>query len=225
MACHENVLEIVHHFDELCSLKMHIVQIAKMSGLLAGKSLEICVAFYQLRPIEHWNKHFKIMSTLREAFIETLKDTYDAEHQILKALPRVIKNVENDELKQALESHLKETQEHAKRLEQVFEIFDQPPKRKKCNGMAGLITEGQEVLEEEDGEAALILALQKVEHYEIAAYGALVSWANILEETEAANILKKTLTEEKHADEKLNEIAEDTVNLEEDAQPEQRRAA
>jgi ferritin-like metal-binding protein YciE len=166
------------------------------------------------------------MSTLREAFIETLKDTYDAENQIIKALPKVIKNVENDELKRALESHLEETQGHAKRLEQVFEIFDQSPKRKKCNGMAGLIIEGQEVLDEEEGEAALILALQKVEHYEIAAYGALVSWANILEESEAANILKETLAEEKHADEKLNEIAEEINSAEENEdEGEQRKAA
>jgi len=170
--------------------------------------------------------YINIMSTLREAFIETLKDTYDAEHQILKALPKVIKNAKSEELKEALQSHLEETQEHAKRLEQVFGIFDESPKRKKCNGMAGLITEGQEVLDEEEGEAALILALQKVEHYEIAAYGALVSWANILEESEAANILKETLSEEKHADEKLNDIAE-KINSEEEKEDEseQRKAA
>jgi ferritin-like metal-binding protein YciE len=159
------------------------------------------------------------MSTLRETFIETLKDTYDAEQQILKALPKVIKSVENEDLKEALESHLEETQGHAKRLEQVFEIFDESPKKKKCNGMAGLISEGREVLDEEEGEAALILALQKVEHYEIAAYGALVSWANILEESEAANILKETLSEEKHADETLNGIAEE-INSEEENEDE-----
>jgi ferritin-like metal-binding protein YciE len=166
------------------------------------------------------------MSTLREAFIETLKDTYDAEHQILKALPKVIKNVKNEELKEALQSHLEETEEHTKRLEQVFEMFEQSPKKKKCNGMAGLITEGQEVLDEKEGEAALILALQKVEHYEIAAYGALVSWANILEETEAANVLEETLNEEKHADEKLNDISEE-INSQEDNEDEseQRKAA
>lgn len=166
------------------------------------------------------------MSTLREGFIETLQDTYDAEHQILKALPKVIKKVENEELKEALESHLEETQGHIKRLEHVFEIFDESPKKKKCNGMAGLITEGQEVLDEEEGEAALILALQKVEHYEIAAYGALVSWANILEESEAANVLKETLNEEKHADEKLNDIAEEINSAEEsEDDSEQRKAA
>src|SRR5271156_5349578 len=131
------------------------------------------------------------MSTLHEAFLETLKDTYDAEHQILKALPKVIKKVESDELREALESHLEETRHHARRLEEVFEIFDESPRRKKCNGMAGLITEGQEVMEEDEGEAALILALQKVEHYEIAAYGALVAWANILKEERVATILQQ----------------------------------
>jgi ferritin-like metal-binding protein YciE len=167
------------------------------------------------------------MSTLREAFIETLKDTYDAENQILKALPKVIKKVETDDLREALQSHLEETQQHAKRLEEVFEIFEESPKRKKCNGMAGLIMEGQEVLDEEEGEAALILALQKVEHYEIAAYGALVAWAKILEEEDAANTLQETLDEEKHADEKLNDIAQNVINLEEnhEDESEQRKAA
>jgi ferritin-like metal-binding protein YciE len=166
------------------------------------------------------------MSKLNETFIETLKDTYDAEHQILKALPKVIKQVEDDELRSALESHLEETQEHAKRLEQVFEIFGESPKRKKCNGMAGLITEGDEVIQEEQGEAALILALQKVEHYEIAAYGALVSWAKLLGQEKAAELLSDTLEEENAADEKLNDIAEETVNSEEaGGESEQRKAA
>jgi ferritin-like metal-binding protein YciE len=167
------------------------------------------------------------MSTLRKAFVETLKDTYDAEHQILKALPKVIKKVESDELREALESHLEETQNHVKRLEQVFEIFDESPKRKKCNGMAGLITEGDEVISEEEGEAALILALQKVEHYEIAAYGALIEWANVLKEEEASTILEETLDEEKGADEKLNDIAQGIINVEEDQddQSDQRKAA
>lgn len=166
------------------------------------------------------------MSTpLHETFIETLKDTYDAEQQIIKALPKVIKQVESDDLKQALESHLEETREHAKRLERVFEMFDEKPKAKKCAGMAGLITEGEEVMSEEEGEAATILALQKVEHYEIAAYGALVSWAKLLKEEEASDILDQTLNEEKEADEKLNEIAENIINMEESGGEEQRKAA
>lgn len=165
------------------------------------------------------------MSTLRETFIETLKDTYDAEHQILKALPKAIKYAETDELKNALESHLKETQEHVTRLEQVFKACDESPKRKKCNGMAGLLTEGQEIIDEDEGETALILALQKVEHYEIAAYGALVEWAKLMADRKSSSVLEETLGEEKAADEKLNDIAQDTVNLEEDDQTEQRKAA
>lgn len=155
------------------------------------------------------------MSTLREAFIETLKDTYDAEHQILDALPNVIRNVETEELREALETHLEETQQHAKRLEEVFGMFKESPKRKKCSGMEGLIAEGEEVMDEDQGEAAAILALQKVEHYEIAAYGALISWAKLLKEEKASAILQETLNEEKEADEKLNDIAGDIVNLEE----------
>jgi ferritin-like metal-binding protein YciE len=165
------------------------------------------------------------MSTLRETFIETLKDTYDAEQQIIKALPKVIKQAESDELKQALTSHLEETKEHAKRLEQVFEIFGEQAKAKKCAGMAGLIAEGEEAISGNEGVAAIILALQKVEHYEIASYGALVSWAELLEEEEASDILEETLAEEKEADEKLNEIAEDFINMEESGGEEQRKAA
>jgi ferritin-like metal-binding protein YciE len=164
------------------------------------------------------------MSKLREAFIETLKDTYDAEHQILDALPKVIKKVETNELQEALESHLEETRQHVKRLEEVFGMIGESPKRKKCNGMAGLITEGEEVIQEDEGEAATILALQKVEHYEIAAYGALVAWARLLEEEKAATTLEETLSEEKDADENLNDIAQDIVNLEEE-QTEKRKAA
>jgi ferritin-like metal-binding protein YciE len=178
-----------------------------------------------LLPVKNQLSTSEIMSTLRKAFIETLKDTYDAEHQIVKALPEVIKHVENDDLKNALESHLKETQHHVKRLEQVFQLVDESPKRKKCNGMAGLIVEGQEIIDEGEGEAALILALQKVEHYEIAAYGTLVEWAKLLEEEKAAAVLQETLGEEKTADETLNDIAQDTINLEENDETGQRKAA
>jgi ferritin-like metal-binding protein YciE len=165
------------------------------------------------------------MSTLREAFIETLKDTYDAEYQIIKALPNVISKVETDGLREVLENHLEETQEHAKRLEQIFKILDESPKRKKCKGMEGLIAEGEEVMDEDEGEAAMILALQKVEHYEMAAYGALAAWANILNEEEAASLLEQTLAEEKQADEKLNDIAQETINPEEDDDSDERKAA
>jgi ferritin-like metal-binding protein YciE len=165
------------------------------------------------------------MSTLHVTFIETLKDTYDAEQQIIKALPKVIKHAESDELRQALENHLEESKEHSERLEQVFEMFDEKPGAKKCAGMAGLIAEVEEVMNEGKSEAAMMLALQKVEHYEIAAYGALVSWAKLLHEEEASDILEETLAEEIETDEKLNDLPENILNMGESGDEEQRKAA
>ena len=140
------------------------------------------------------------MSTLRETLIDELKDTYDAEQQILKALPKMIEAAEHEELKSAFESHLEETQGQVSRLDQVFEKLGETAKRKKCSGMQGLLAEGQELIEEELGDAALISAAQKVEHYEIAAYGSMASWAKLLEEDEVAELLEETLSEEKSAD-------------------------
>src|SRR5436190_23957113 len=155
------------------------------------------------------------MNELRETFIEELKDLYDAEKQLLKALPKMAKAAEHEELKDAFETHLQETQEHVRRLEQVFKLMDQAPKGKKCKAMQGLVEEGEELIREEEGDAALICAAQKVEHYEIAAYGSLCSWAKLLSENEAAEILGETLEEEKAADEKLTGIAESAINPDE----------
>ncbi|HUE37364.1 MAG TPA: ferritin-like domain-containing protein [Candidatus Acidoferrum sp.] len=154
------------------------------------------------------------MSGLREAFIEELKDTYDAEHQITRALPKVIKSARHEELKSALESHLEETHNHIGRLENVFDILDETPRRKKCKGIEGILAEGQELIEAHRGDAALIASLQKVEHYEIAAYGTLAAWTRFLEEHVAADILEETLNEERDADERLAEIAQSVVNPE-----------
>ena len=154
------------------------------------------------------------MSTLNETFIDELKDTYDAEHQITKALPKMAKAAKNEDLKKAFETHLEETRGHIERLEQVFELCEESPKRKKCKAMQGLLEEGEDLIEEEEGDAALISAAQKVEHYEIAAYGSLSEWAKILGKQEACDLLEQTLTEEKQTDEKLTEIAE-TANAEE----------
>src|SRR5437867_3762610 len=154
------------------------------------------------------------MSALQETFVEELKDVYDAEKQLLKALPKMAKAAQDDQLREAFESHLEETEEHVRRLEQVFKIFDQQPRAKKCKGMQGLIAEGEEIIAQEEGDAGLICAAQKVEHYEIAAYGSLRSWAKLLEEEEAAELLEETLDEESTADEKLTEIAETAVNVE-----------
>ena len=157
------------------------------------------------------------MSALRETFLEELSDLYDAEKQLLKALPKMHKAAENEELKEAFESHLEETERHVERLEQVFALFNEPAKAKKCKAMQGLIAEGQELIDEDEGDAALICAAQKVEHYEIASYGSLLAWARLLGEDPAAGLLEETLDEEKAADEKLSGIAETAVNVEDEA--------
>lgn len=154
------------------------------------------------------------MSGLRETLIEELKDLYDAEKQLVKALPKMAKAAENEELKAAIESHLEETETHVERLEQAFEVLGETAKGKKCKAMAGLIEEAQDLIKEEEGDAALICAAQKVEHYEIASYGALRAWAELLDESEAADLFQETLDEEKEADEKLTEIAETAANPE-----------
>jgi ferritin-like metal-binding protein YciE len=155
------------------------------------------------------------MGDLKETFIDELRDLLDAEHQLLKALPKLAKAAENEELKAAFEAHIEETEGQIERLEQVFEVFETEPRGKKCAGMQGLVKEGAEKIEEEAGDAALICAAQKAEHYEIASYGSLVAWANLLEEDEAAGLLEENLEEEKQTDEKLTEIAESIVNAEE----------
>jgi ferritin-like metal-binding protein YciE len=155
------------------------------------------------------------MSALRETFVDELKDLYDAEKQLLKALPKMAEAAENEELRAAFEEHQTQTEEHVARLEQVFEIFGEEPKGKKCKGMAGLIEEAKELIEEEEGDAALIAAAQKAEHYEISAYGTLAAWANVLEEADALELLEQTLEEESDTDEKLTAIAETVVNEQE----------
>lgn len=158
------------------------------------------------------------MSGLRDTLIEELKDIYDAEKQLLKALPKMAKAAENEELKEAFETHQDETQTHIERLEKAFEIFGESAKGKKCKAMQGLIEEGQDLIKENEGDAALICAAQKVEHYEIASYGSLRAWADLLDETEASDLFQETLDEEKAADEKLTEIAESAANPEEEAE-------
>jgi ferritin-like metal-binding protein YciE len=157
-------------------------------------------------------KQDDIMSKLREAFIDELKDLYDAEKQLLKALPKMAKAAENEELRAAFEEHEEQTQEQIERLERVFEAFDETPKGKKCKGMAGLIEEAEDLIEEEEGDAALIAAAQKAEHYEISAYGTLAAWAAVLGESEAVELLEETRDEESDTDERLTSIAETVVN-------------
>ncbi|HXU78447.1 MAG TPA: ferritin-like domain-containing protein, partial [Methylomirabilota bacterium] len=126
------------------------------------------------------------MSKLREVFLDELADLYDAEKQLVKALPKMAKAAEHEDLRTAFESHLEQTEQHVNRLEQVFEQFGEKPRGKKCKAMQGLVEEGQELIKEKEGDAALICAAQKVEHYEIAAYGSLQAWARLMQEEEAA---------------------------------------
>jgi ferritin-like metal-binding protein YciE len=154
---------------------------------------------------------------LRELLIEELKDLYSAENQLTKALPKVAKHASDPELKKAIESHLKETEGHVARLEQIFEKLEGSPRGKTCEGMKGLITEADERIKE-GGEpavldAGLIADAQRVEHYEISAYGSARTFANLLGEKEVARLLEQTLKEEKAADEKLTSIAE-SINVE-----------
>jgi ferritin-like metal-binding protein YciE len=151
-------------------------------------------------------------------FIDELRDAYDAEKQLTKALPKLARAAVSDELREAFESHLTETQGHVTRLEQVFASLEEKPRGKHCDGIAGIIEEGKNVLDEDIEESAidacLIAAGQRAEHYEIAAYGSLVAWARAMEHTEAADLLEETLQEEKAADEKLTSLAEGGINEE-----------
>lgn len=156
------------------------------------------------------------LSDLNDLFLHELKDLYDAEHQLLKALPKMAKAATSTELSQAFENHLAETEEHVSRLESVFEACGETPERETCVGMKGLIAEGEKLLksgaEPEVLDAGLISAAQRVEHYEIAAYGTLIAWAGSAG-MDVADLLETTLSEEKAADEKLSNIAEAEVNV------------
>jgi ferritin-like metal-binding protein YciE len=158
------------------------------------------------------------LNTLSDIFEDELRDVYDAEKQILKALPKVIKGVSNESLRQALADHLEETHGHVERLEQVFESLDLKPKGKHCAGMAGILEEGSTLLKEDGAEAVLdagfIAGCQRVEHYEITAYGSLMAWAKLLGRKEALALLKANELEEKTADAKLSKLAESTINAE-----------
>jgi ferritin-like metal-binding protein YciE len=153
---------------------------------------------------------------LREALVEEVRDLYNAEKQLVKALPKMAKGASSDELREAFESHLDETEGQVTRLERVFELLEEKPRGKHCAGMAGIIEEGSEKLQEdlEDSvlDACLIASAQKVEHYEISAYGTAIAWAEALELGDVAQVLRESLAEEKAADEKLTAIAESGIN-------------
>jgi len=154
--------------------------------------------------------------TLHNAFIDELRDSYDAERQLTRALAKLAKASTSPKLREAFETHLEETQGHVERLERVFESLEERARGKHCDGIAGIIEEGKSVMEEDfDGmtlDACLIAAGQRAEHYEMAAYGTLVAWARAMGHTEAAELLQETLDEEKAADQKLSSLAEGGIN-------------
>jgi ferritin-like metal-binding protein YciE len=158
------------------------------------------------------------LDSLEPLFVEELKDIYNAENQLIKALPKMAKAASSEELKRAFQEHLEKTREHVERLEEIFEELGKPAKGKTCKAMKGLIEEGSEMMEE-DGEdsvldAAIIAAAQKVEHYEIASYGTVRAWAEQLGNENAVDLLQQTLDEESEANEKLTELAESSINVE-----------
>ncbi len=154
--------------------------------------------------------------TLHDAFIDELRDAYDAEKQLLRALPKMAKKATSEDLTAAFEAHLEETRGHVEKLEQVFGTLEEKVRGKHCDGIAGIIEEGKSVMEEdfdaETMDACLIAGGQRAEHYEMAAYGTLVAWARVMGHTEAADLLEAILEEEKAADEKLTALAEGGIN-------------
>jgi ferritin-like metal-binding protein YciE len=154
--------------------------------------------------------------SLHDLFVEELRDMYDGEKRLLKALPKMAKAATSRDLQTALTNHRKETERQVGRLEQVFRTVSEKPRGKKCDGIIGIVEEGNKAMEELDEgpvlDAALIAGAQKVEHYEIASYGTLAYFAEVLENDRAKDLLGTTLDEEKAADEKLNQIAKSDVN-------------
>ena len=164
------------------------------------------------------------LDTLKTLYIDELRDLYNAENQLIKALPKMAKAASSEELQDAFEKHLEQTKTHVERLEEVFEEIDEKPKGKTCKAMKGLIEEGSEILHE-DGEesvidAGIIVAAQKVEHYEIASYGSVRTFAQLLGKDSSAELLQTTLDEESEANELLNKLTEDIVNPEALREPE-----
>jgi ferritin-like metal-binding protein YciE len=158
------------------------------------------------------------LDTLQKLYTDELRDLYNAEGQLLKALPKMAKAASSEELKDAFEKHLEQTKSHVERLEQVFEELDEKPKGKTCRAMKGLVEEGSEILQQDGDEsvldAGIIVAAQKVEHYEIAGYGSVRTFAHLLGQNKAAELLQTTLDEESETNELLNRLAESIINPE-----------
>ncbi|HXT68116.1 MAG TPA: ferritin-like domain-containing protein [Vicinamibacterales bacterium] len=155
-------------------------------------------------------------TTLKDLFIDELRDIYHAERQLVRALPKLAKAATSPDLREAIESHLAETEEQVSRIEQAFEMIDEPAKTKTCSGMLGIVEEGSDVIKENEKGAALdagiIAGAQRAEHYEMAAYGTIMAWARALGHDDVAELLSLSLEEEKAADQKLTELAESGLN-------------
>jgi ferritin-like metal-binding protein YciE len=169
------------------------------------------------------------MESLKELYVDELKDLWSAETQITKALPKMMKAATNPKLKRAFNTHLKQTERHIKRLERIFKELDESPRGKKCVGMEGLIKEGQELIKEKPEaevlDAGLIAAAQHVEHYEMAGYGCVRTWARQMGEDRQAELLQETLDEEEQTDRLLTELAESEINVEAEEGDEEERPA
>jgi ferritin-like metal-binding protein YciE len=156
--------------------------------------------------------------SLQELLIDEMRDIYSAENQLLKAMPKMAKKAKNAELKRAFETHMRETEGQVQRLTKIFEKLGKKPTGKKCAAMEGLLTEAKEMmgedLDDDTMDAALIACAQKVEHYEIASYGTVRTWATVLGDQQTAKVLQQTLDEESKTDKLLTQLAESTINLE-----------
>jgi ferritin-like metal-binding protein YciE len=158
-------------------------------------------------------EHIKSLDNL---LLREIKDLYDAEKQLVKALPKVVKKASSPELKRAIEDHLRQTEGHVSRLEHMFEIFGEPAKAVKCRGMQGILEEAEETMKQastpETLDVAIVASAQKVEHYEITAYGSAIAWAETLGRHDLKTLLAQTIEEEKKADQKLSELARSNIN-------------
>lgn len=154
--------------------------------------------------------------TLRDLYIDTLRDIYDGENEIVKALPKMAESAESPQLRTAFQTHLQQTHQHVTRLEQIFDGLGEKAKAKKCDGIRGILEEGEDLMGEKGDravrDAGLIAAAQRVEHYEMAVYGSLRTWAGQMADERAVRLLNETLSEEKEADQKLTEVAETSTN-------------
>ena len=163
------------------------------------------------------NPHVMQLETLKDLYIHELKDLHNAEKQLTKALPKMAKAASNEQLAKGFKDHLEQTEEHVNRLERILESLDQSTRGRKCKGMEGLIEEGSEMIEEdaedEVRDAGLIAAAQRVEHYEIAGYGCVRTYAELLGDNKGAELLQQTLDEEGATDKKLTELAKTLINI------------